>query len=247
MARLQGKTIVITGAASGFGRASAELCAAEGAGHVLLLDTNTAALQQVAASIGDRAIAVTCDVSRTTDVERAFAGIDTVDGLVCSAGIARRVPLADQDEAGWDAVIGVNLKGIYLCSREAIRRMPGPGSIVHISSAVALIGFRNRPAYTATKGAIVALTRNMALDYAARQIRVNCICPGFARTGLTEPIFQDPERLAKINAMHPLGHMGEAEDIAKAALFLLSDDARWITGIAMPVDGGISAGHQHDI
>lgn len=247
MGRLDGKTIVITGAASGFGRASAQLCVAEGAARVLLLDTDGAGLQGVASSIGDRATVMACDVSRTPDVERAFAGLDAVDGLVNSAGIARRVPLADQDEAGWDAVIGVNLKGIYLCSREAIRRMAGAGSIVHISSAVALIGFRNRPAYTATKGAIVALTKNMALDYASRQIRVNCICPGFARTGLTEPIFQDPERLAKINAMHPLGHMGEAEDIAKAVVFLLSEDARWITGIAMPVDGGISAGHQHDI
>jgi NAD(P)-dependent dehydrogenase (short-subunit alcohol dehydrogenase family) len=246
MQRLEGRTIVITGAASGFGRASAEACAAEGA-RVVLLDRDAAGVQAVAQSIGAAATAHACDVSQAAEVEAAFSGLSAVDGLVNSAGIARRQPLADQDEAGWDAVLDVNLKGIYLCSREAIRRMDGKGSIVHISSAVALIGFRNRPAYTASKGAIVALTRNMALDYAARQIRVNCICPGFARTGLTEPIFKDPERLARIDAMHPLGHMGEAEDIAKAVLFLLSDDARWITGIAMPVDGGISAGHQHDI
>jgi len=245
--RLVGRTVVITGAASGFGRASAQLCAAEGA-FVVLLDKDESAVQAVARGIGEAAVAMACDVSLSESVERAFAGLGRVDGLINSAGIARRLPLADQDEDGWDDVIGVNLKGVYLCSREAIRRMPPTGgSIVHISSAVALIGFRNRPVYTATKGAIVALTRNMALDYGARGIRVNCICPGFARTGLTEGLFRDPERKATVEAMHPLGRMGEPEDVGKAALFLLSDDASWITGIAMPVDGGISAGHQHDI
>lgn len=246
MGKLEGRTIVITGAASGFGRATAKLCAAEGA-RVVLLDRDGAANDAVARSLGAAATAIACDVASTDSVMAAFAGIGQVDGLVNSAGIARRNPLADQDEAGWDAVIAVNLKGVYLCSREALRRMRAGGSIVHISSAVALIGFRNRPAYTATKGALVALTRNMALDYAAQGIRVNCICPGFARTGLTEAIFQDPERRAKIEAMHPLGRMGEADEIGKAALFLLSEDASFITGVALPVDGGISAGHQHDI
>jgi NAD(P)-dependent dehydrogenase (short-subunit alcohol dehydrogenase family) len=188
-----------------------------------------------------------CDVADGESVRAAFADLDLVDGLVNCAGVAQRFALADQEETGWDAVMDVNLKGSYLCAKEAIVRMKDGGSIVHLSSAVALIGVRNRAVYTATKGALVALTRNMALDYAGRGIRVNCICPGFARTGLTAGIFADPARKEKIEAMHPMGRMGEPEDIAKAALFLLSDDASWITGVALPVDGGFSAGHREDV
>ena len=232
MQHLAGKVIVITGAGSGIGKATAEICTLEGA-TVIGLDIKGA----------DRY----CDVADAESVHQAFDGLDVVDGLVNSAGVAQRFPLADQEETGWDAVMDVNLKGSYLCAREAISRMSRGGSIVHLSSAVALIGVRNRAAYTATKGAIVALTRNMALDYAPRGIRVNCICPGFARTGLTAAIFADPVRKEKIEAMHPLGRMGEAEDIAKAVLFLLSEDSSWITGVALPVDGGFSAGHREDV
>ncbi len=228
MGRFAGRTIVVTGGASGIGQACAELAAGEGA-SVIVLDRHN------------------CDVTDVAQVRAAFAGIERVDGLVNAAGIAQRFPLGEQEEDGWRAVIDVNLNGLYLTTKYALERMARGGSIVHISSAVALIGVRNRAAYTATKGAIVAMTRNMALDYAGRGIRVNCVCPGFARTGLTRGIFADLEKKARIEGMHPLGRMGEPEDIAKAVLFLLSDDASWITGIAMPVDGGFSAGHQHDV
>ncbi|MBI3207969.1 MAG: SDR family oxidoreductase [Candidatus Solibacter usitatus] len=232
MITLAGKTIAITGAASGIGRATAQLCAKAGA-SLLLLDMG-----------GD---CIHCDVTDAQSVRAAFANVERIDGLVNSAGIARRFPLAAQDEEGWDAVMDVNVKGVYLVAKEAMAKMPAGGSIVHLSSAVALTGTRNRAAYTASKGALVALTRNMALDYASRGIRVNCVCPGFARTSLTRAIFEDPERRARIEAMHPLGRMGEPEEIAAAIVFLLSDAASWITGIAMPVDGGYSAGHQHDV
>lgn len=230
--RLQGKTIVVTGAASGIGKATVELCRAEGA-RVVGMDL-----------AGADAV---CDVADEASVEAAFAGLEVVDGLVNSAGIAVRNPLGEQDAAGWQAVMDVNLKGTFLCSRAALRRMGRGGSIVHLASAVGLVGVRNRAAYTATKGAIVALTRNMALDYAGRGVRVNCVCPGFARTGLTKGIFADEVRKGRIEAMHPLGRMGEPEDIAKAIVFLLSEDAGWVTGIAMPVDGGFSAGHRDDV
>lgn len=239
MGRLSGKTIAVTGAGSGIGRATAALCLAEGA--------TVWALDRDAESIRDFACAMACDVASSNSVEAAFAAIERLDGLVNSAGIAQRFPVAEQDEAGWDAVMRVNLKGIYLCSKAAIARMRGPASIVHIASAAGLIGVRNRAAYSATKGAIVSLTRNMALDYAGRGIRVNCVCPGFTRTPLIEKLLADPERRARIESLHPLGRLGEAEDIAKAVVFLLSDDSSWITGIALAVDGGLSAGHQHDI
>lgn len=232
MPRLEGKTIVITGAASGIGLATYELCRSEGA-QVIGLDLKGS----------DR----NCDVTDSASVQAALKGLEAIHGVVNSAGIARRFTVTDQDEAGWDAVMAANVKGSFLCCKEAIPRMGSGGSIVFLSSGVALTGVRNRAAYSASKGAIIALTRNMALDYASRGIRVNCVCPGFVRTNLTKGIFADPERKTAIESMHPLGRMGEPDDIAKAILFLLSDDTIWITGIALPVDGGFAAGHQHDV
>lgn len=227
--RLEGKTILVTGAASGIGEACAAACEREGATVVRF----------------DRAEG---DVANEDDVRRVFAGIERLDGLVNSAGIAVRHPAGDQDAAGWDEVMRVNVRGSFLCAREAVARMKaGGGSIVHMASVVGVMGVRNRAAYSTSKGAIVALTRNMALDYARFGIRVNCLCPGFTRTALTRGIFADPERLAKLTALHPLGRLGEPEDIAKATLFLLSDDAAWITGQAIAVDGGFTAGHAADV
>lgn len=246
---MQGKAVLVTGAASGLGKAAATMAASEGA-HVYCLDRTAGPLEEVVAEIsaaGGKAESIAADVTDSDVVNAAFRKITQLDGLVNSAGIAQRFPLAEQDEAGWDAVMNVNVRGVFLCTKQALVRMGRGGSIVHIASGVGIIGTRNRAVYTASKGAIVALTRNMALDYAPKGIRVNCVCPGFARTGLTAGIFADPERKAKIEAMHPLGRMGEPEDIAKAILFLLSDDSSWITGVMLPVDGGLSCGHQNDV
>lgn len=249
MKRLEGRSVLVTGAASGLGEAAAVMAAAEGA-HVYCLDRSAGGLEQVVGRIagaGGSAQAIAADVTDSDAVAVAFSKIGKLDGLVNSAGIAQRFPLGEQDEAGWDAVMNVNVRGVFLCTKQALARMGRGGSIVHIASGVGIIGTRNRAVYTASKGAIVALTRNMALDYAPQGIRVNCVCPGFARTGLTAGIFADPARKAKIEAMHPLGRMGEPEDIAKAILFLLSDDSSWITGVMLPVDGGLSCGHQNDV
>jgi NAD(P)-dependent dehydrogenase (short-subunit alcohol dehydrogenase family) len=246
---MNGKVVVVTGAGSGIGRASAELCAAAGA-MVWALDVKADTAKETADRItaaGGCAEFSAIDVASPLSVSQVFSRIPVIDGLVTSAGVAVRNPIGDQDETGWDLVMGVNLKGIYLCCREALPRMGTGASIVHIASAVALIGHRNRAAYTATKGAILALTRNMALDYAGRGIRVNCVCPGFARTGLTRGLFADPERLARIQSLHPLGRLGEPEEIGKAVRFLLSEDASFITGASLAVDGGLSAGHIADI
>jgi dihydroanticapsin dehydrogenase len=125
--------------------------------------------------------------------------------------------------------------------------MPAGGSIIHLSSAVGIVGVRDRAAYSASKGAIISLTRNMALDYAARGIRVNCICPGFVRTPLIDRLLQDPERTERLARMHPLGRLGEPEDVANAIVFLASPESSWITGHALVVDGGFSAGHASPI
>jgi NAD(P)-dependent dehydrogenase (short-subunit alcohol dehydrogenase family) len=230
MSRLSGKTAIVTGSESGIGKATAERFEREGARLLRL----------------DRVLGV--DVSEESQVKAFFADADSLDILVNSAGIAYRNPVAEQETAGWDELMQVNVGGTYLCSRYAIPKMQSRGgSIIHLSSVVGITGVRNRAAYSATKGAIIALTRNMALDYARFRIRVNCVCPGFTRTNLTKGLLSDPEKEAKLAALHPLGRLGEPEDVANLILFLASDEAAWITGQAIAVDGGFTAGHAVDV
>ncbi len=168
--------------------------------------------------------------------------------MVNSAGVARRAKVDDTAMEDFDAVLRVNLRGTFLVSKHAVPLLrPHGGSILHLASGVGLMGIRNRSAYSASKGAVIALTRNMALDYAADRIRVNCLCPGFVRTPLLDGLLKDNERTARLTALHPLGRLGEPRDIANAALFLLSDEAEWITGQAIAVDGGLTAGSMADI
>ena len=166
--------------------------------------------------------------------------------MVNSAGIARRAKVDETEMADFDAVMAVNVRGAFLVSKYALPylRTHG-GAILHLSSGVATTGTRNRAAYTASKGAILSLTLNMALDYAADRVRVNCLCPGFVNTPLLASI--PTERRAKLAALHPLGRMGEVEDIVPMALLLISDQASWITGQAIAVDGGYNIGHMDDI
>ncbi|MFN7920958.1 MAG: SDR family NAD(P)-dependent oxidoreductase [Bryobacteraceae bacterium] len=230
MSRLTGKIAVITGAASGIGKATADRFLREGAEVIPL----------------DRANGI--DAGDHIQVRQFFEPLSRVDILVNSAGIAFRKPVADQTEEEWDDLMHANLRGTYVCSRYAIPKMRAlGGSIVHLSSVVGIVGVRNRAAYSASKGAIVALTRNMALDYAKDQIRVNCVCPGFTRTNLTKALFSNADATAKLYAMHPLGRLGEPEDVANLITFLVSDEASWITGQAIAVDGGFSVGHSVDV
>lgn len=236
--RLSGKLIVITGAGSGIGEASARLCASQGA---TVVGVDLAASPVCAESR-------IADVSDESQVIEALAGFPRIDAVVNSAGIAQRKTVTGQEAEGWDEVMRVNVRGSYLVSKHAIPKMIGHGgSIIHLSSVVGVTGVRNRAVYSATKGAIIALTRNMALDYAQYGIRVNCLCPGFTRTNLTRGLFADPERLAKLTALHPLGRLGEPEDVAQAVVFLASDESSWITGQAIAVDGGFTAGHAVDV
>ena len=226
--RFSQKTAVVTGGASGIGAATVELLRAEGARVIVL----------------DRA---NCDVTDEAAVSAALAALDCIHVLVTCAGVAGRDTVEQQDGEGWDRIFAVNAKGVFLAAKHALPKMQAGSAIVHVASVVALTGFRHRAAYSASKGAIVALTRNMALDYAPRRIRVNCVCPGFVKTPFIQPILDDAVRLAKLEALHPLGRLGTAEEVAKSILFLASDDAAWITGHALSVDGGLSAGHSQEI
>ena len=222
---------------------------------VAILDTNAGAAEQVALEIresGGEASAWCCDVSDHAQVEAAVtevaASYGSIHVLLNNAGIALRATVADQDEESWDRVIDTNVKGAYLCSRACLAHFPrSGGSIIHVSSVTGITGVRGRAAYSAAKAALVGLARNMALDFAHRQLRVNCICPGFVRTPFIAGILADEERKRRLTALHPLGRLGEPQDIASAALFLASDDSSWITGHALVVDGGFSVGHSCEI
>ena len=233
--RFSGKHVVVTGAASGLGLAIAQGAAAEGATII--------GLDRAASPFEHSRI---CDISDESQVKGALSGFSRIDAVVNSAGIARRAKVDETQMADFDAVMAVNVRGAFLVSKYALPLMRAHGgAILHLSSGVATTGTRNRAAYTASKGAVLSLTRNMALDYAADKVRVNCLCPGFVDTPLLATI--TPERRARLTALHPLGRMGTPEDIAHMALFLISDQASWITGQAIAVDGGFSVGHTEDV
>jgi NAD(P)-dependent dehydrogenase (short-subunit alcohol dehydrogenase family) len=233
--RFSGKHVVVTGAASGLGLAIAQAAAAEGA--------TITAIDRVVSPFENSRI---CDIADEDQVSRALSGLSRIDAVVNSAGIARRAKVDETQMADFDAVMAVNVRGAFLISKHALPHLRSyGGAILHLSSGVATTGTRNRAAYTASKGAILSLTRNMALDYAADRVRVNCLCPGFVNTPLLASM--PSERRARLAAMHPLGRMGEVSDIAPMALFLISDSAAWITGQAIAVDGGYNIGHMDDI
>jgi NAD(P)-dependent dehydrogenase (short-subunit alcohol dehydrogenase family) len=233
--RFSGKHVLVTGAASGLGLAIARAAQAEGADII--------ALDRVTVPFARSRI---CDITDEDQVRRALDGLPRLDAVVNSAGIARRATVTETDMIDYDAVMAVNVRGAFLISKHAVPLMRGAGgALLHLSSGVATTGLRNRAAYSASKGALLSLTRNMALDYAADGVRVNCLCPGFVDTPLLASL--PPERRARLAALHPLGRLGTPEDVAHMALFLISDQASWITGQAIAVDGGFNIGHDADV
>jgi NAD(P)-dependent dehydrogenase (short-subunit alcohol dehydrogenase family) len=251
---LTGKRALITGAASGIGQATALLFARAGAA-VSLVDLDEAGGRAVLERIlgdGGQAVFFQGDVTRADDCQRAVQGtVDRLGGLDVlfnNAGIIRRATVLETSEEEWDRVMAVNVKSIFLLSKYAIPVMArvGGGVIINTASGWGLVGGRNAVAYCASKGAVVNMTRAMALDHGEHNIRVNCICPGDTDT----PMLRDEARQLKVPgerflseaAQRPLGRIGRPEDIAQAALYLASDAASFITGTALVVDGGGLAG-----
>lgn len=251
--RLKGKVALVTGGGSGIGAATSVLFAKEGA-RVVVSDRSSGPAEKVVQQIQDSggdAVVLNGDVTKKLDAERIVVGTvnayGRLDVLVNSAGItARQVRQGADFEEIFDSVIDVNLKGTYLMCWFAVPEMKkaGGGSIVNLSSIIGLVGHPLSDGfnpYPASKGGVLQLTRDLGINQARFGIRTNCICPGFTRTALTRAITEDPKLLATLEGLHPMGRLGEPEEIAKAALFLASDDASFVTGAYLAVDGGYTA------
>lgn len=251
--QLEGKVALITGGASGIGRATALLFAREGA-TVVIADVNPETGQQAVQEImreGGRALFETVDAKVAEDcrrvVARAIRELGRIDVLFNNAGIIRRATILELSEEDWDRVMDVNVKAIYLLSREVIPHMEkqGAGSIINTASGWGLAGGAKAAVYCASKGAVVLLTKAMAIDHGPR-IRVNCICPGDTDTGMLRSeaaqLGEDSREFLAGSAKRPLGRVGKPEEIAQAVLYLASDASSFVTGTALVVDGGGLAG-----
>jgi NAD(P)-dependent dehydrogenase (short-subunit alcohol dehydrogenase family) len=242
MSRLQGKSALVTGGGSGIGRAICQRFASEGA-SVVVADVAGERAEEVAAAIGGRA--VRADVTLAADVARMVQEAERVDVLVNNAGGGMANGLLEIEEDEWDQDVELNLKSAFLCSKAVLPGMieRGGGVIVNIASVNGLAYFANEP-YSAAKAGLINLTRSMAARYGPQGVRAVAIAPGTIRTPLwQERVDKKPEIFERLMRWYPLQRVGEPEDVAAAAAFLASDDASWITGEVLRVDGGLLAGN----
>lgn len=253
MGRIDGQVAFITGASSGIGHATALRFANEGAkiaGFDIAKPDDAA--WQALLDISPDSTFVEGDVRSEESIEAAVrAAVETfgcIDCAVNAAGVSTGGAVGDLDTAEWDRVLDINLKGTFLSCKHVVRKMveQGSGSIVNLASIEGLEAFEAQAAYTASKGGVVLLTRNMAVDYGAFGLRVNCLCPGLIETPLTAVLQIDELKPIrdKFIASHMLGRAGQPEEVAAAALFLVSDDASFVTGASLVVDGGFTAGRR---
>jgi len=253
--RLEGRVALVTGAASGIGASCARRFAEEGA-RIVGFDLTTSggpewdAATACAPASTLQVVDVRSEDAVQAAVEDALARVGQIDTVVNAAGIAGGGPVHLVSLEDWNRVIGVNLTGTFLVSKHVLRGMleRRAGSIVNIASIEGLEGSEGGSSYNASKGGVVLLTRNMAMDYARRGIRVNAVCPGFIETPLLRSVFDDMglgEYRARVADAHLLGRFGRPEEIANAALFLASDESSFVTGHSLVVDGGYTAGHRH--
>ena len=253
MFNLSGKVAVVTGGGSGIGRAISTLFGVQGA-HVVVLDSDGQAAQDTAAAIrdgGGSADAALCDVSNAASVKATFGTIvertRRLDILINNAGIAHVGNIERTPEDDFDRLFRVNVKGVFLCSQSAVPVMvaQGGGVILNMASIVAFIGVADRFAYSMTKGAVLTMTKSVAIDYVKQHVRCNCICPARIRTpfvdGFVKKNYPGREEavLRELSEYQPMGRMGTPEEVAYLALYLCSDEAAFVTGQAYPLDGGV--------
>ena len=252
--RLTGKTAAITGGDQGIGRAIAERLAADGADVALCYRSNQTGAQEVAAAItllGRRAAAIQCDVGKVADGHRFIAGaveqLGKVDILINNAGLERRADFWDVAEADYDAVLNVNLKGLFFLTQAFVRhRMAAKsgGKVINISSVHEELPFPHFASYCASKGGVKMLTRNLSLELAPLGITINSIAPGAIETPINKNLLNDPAKLNALLQNIPLRRLGQPGDVASLASFLASDEASYITGTTLFVDGGLTWNYQ---
>ena len=247
--RIDGAVAVVTGGARGIGRATA-LSLADAGARVVIADLDVAASGEVVAERGGEIWACQADVAKEDSVDALFDEVvrreGRIDVLVNNAGIAIRRPAVDLALADWEKVVAVNMTGVFLCARSAARHMIAGGrggAIVNVASIMGLSGGGLYPniSYQTSKGAVVNMTRALAIEWAPHGICVNAVAPTYVRTQLTAPLFEDPEMAARIEAMTPLKRLAEPADVAAAICFLASPAAAMITGHVLPIDGGFLA------
>jgi len=256
--RFKGKTIVVTGGGSGIGAQIAKDLYAEGANVCILGRTATKLedvkqeVQRTLPSLGVF-LAYRCDISASQQVVEIFSALRTEGlrtfGLVNSAAVnPSRHTISDTSLEDWEKTIATNLTGAFNCTKTAIQDMleNGGGSIVNIGSIAGITALPERASYMASKWGLVGLTKSTAVDFASKNVRVNCVCPGYAETPLVGDYLSNlnPDERERLTRAHPLRGLGRSQDISQAVLFLLSDDASWITGAVLPVDGGFAAGRE---
>lgn len=250
--RFQGKTVFITGAGSGIGR-STSLAFAKAGAKVAAVDINVSAAEETAKLMKDEggsALAIRCDVTRADQVEAAVkktvADLGSLDFAFNNAGIEQGVvPLTEVSEELFDRLFAINVRGVYLCMKYQIPVMAerGGGVIVNTSSTAGVLSIRNQGAYCATKYAVVALSKSTALEFASQNIRINALCPGITDTPMIERVSGGTEQgRTRLIGQEPVGRFARPEEMARACMWLCSDDGAFITGAALNVDGGQSAG-----